>query len=56
MPKRSSKTGSELFVVDNGRDDWTVARYLREWCDISRQIDIATGHFEIGGLLELDGE
>lgn len=53
MPKRTSKSGSELFIVDNSDDDWKVARYLHDWCDISKSIDIATGYFEIGGLLSL---
>ena len=57
MPRRSShKIGSELFIVDNSDDAWKAARYLHEWCDYSRQFDIASGFFEIGALLELDGE
>lgn len=56
MPKRSSATGSELFIVDNSDEDWKVARYLRDWCQLSSSIDIATGYFEIGSLLALDGE
>ncbi len=57
MPTRvSPKTGSELFIVDNSEDDWKVVRYLRDWCDLSKSIDIATGFFEIGSLLSLDGE
>ena len=56
MPKRTSVTGSELFVVDNGDEDWKVARYLHDWCQISRAIDIATGYFEIGSLLALKDE
>jgi len=57
MPKRiSPKTGSELFIVDNSIDDWKVVRYLRDWCDLSNAFDIATGTFEIGSLLALDGE
>lgn len=51
-----SKSGSELFLVDNSDSDWKVLRYLREWCQISQGIDIATGYFEIGSLLALDGE
>jgi superfamily II DNA or RNA helicase len=50
------RTGSDLFIVDNSDQDWKVANYLREWCSISRQFDIATGYFEIGSLLSLDGE
>ena len=52
----SNKSGSELFLVDNSDSDWKVLRYLREWCQISKGIDIATGYFEIGSLLALDGE
>lgn len=57
MPKRfSSKAGSELFIVDNSDDDWKALRYLHDWCQISKKIDIATGYFEVGSLLALDGE
>ena len=56
MPKRESdKVGSELFIVDNSADDWKVLRYLHDWCQLSKSIDIATGYFEIGSLLSLDG-
>src|SRR4051812_47927486 len=53
MPKRTSTSGSELFIVDNSDTDWKVLRYLHDWCQIARQIDIATGYFEIGSLLAL---
>lgn len=53
MPNRTSKSGSELFIVDNSDVDWKVQRYLSDWCQISAQIDIATGYFEIGSLLTL---
>ncbi len=57
MPIRvNTKTGSELFIVDNSDDEWKVVRYLRDWYEISKSIDVATGHFEIGSLLELEGE
>ena len=56
MPKRTSKTGSELFIVDNSDEDWKVQRYLHDWCQLSKAIDIATGYFEIGGLLALKDE
>jgi HKD family nuclease len=56
MPKRTSKTGSELFIVDNSDDDWKVQRYLHDWCQLSKSIDVATGYFEIGGLLGLKDE
>lgn len=56
MPTRTSKTGSELFIVDNSDSDWKVRKYLHDWCQLSKQIDIATGYFEVGSLLSLDGE
>src|SRR5689334_19538561 len=56
MPKRTSKTGSELFIVDNSDEDWKVRQYLHEWCQLSKAIDIASGYFEIGALLALGGE
>lgn len=48
--------GSDLLIVDNEDKEWRVAEYLKEWCEIFSAIDIATGHFEIGGLLELKGK
>lgn len=57
MPKRQNQaTGSELFIVDNSEEDWKVLRYLHDWCQISKSIDVATGYFEIGSLLALDEE
>lgn len=57
MPRREShKVGSELFIVDNSADDWKALRYIKDWCGISKQIDIAAGFFEVGSLLALDGE
>ena len=35
----------DSFIVDNTSDDWKL-QYVREWCDPSEAIDIATGHFE----------
>ena len=48
-------TNKGLFVVDNSISGWTGIRYLREWTEVARSMDIATGYFEIGALLELDG-
>ena len=57
MPVRQShKVGSELFIVDNSEEEWRALRYLRDWCELSKAIDIATGFFEIGALLGLDSE
>ncbi|SFG84186.1 helicase-related protein [Oribacterium sp. WCC10] len=47
---------TDLYIVDNGNDEQTVKKYLREWCPISKQMDITTGYLEIGGLLSLDTE
>src|SRR4030042_636240 len=56
MPRRTIRSGSELFIVDNSDDDWKVQRYLHDWCGLSKAIDVATGYFEIGGLLGLRDE
>jgi superfamily II DNA or RNA helicase len=47
--------GRDLFIVDNSVDGWTGVRYLQEWTEIAKSFDIATGYFEIGSLLALDG-
>ncbi|MDR6171152.1 phospholipase D-like domain-containing protein [Curtobacterium sp. SORGH_AS_0776] len=46
----------DSFIVDNTNDDWKALQYVRAWCELSSSIDIATGHFEIGAFLALDGE
>ena len=48
--------GRELFIVDNSVSGWTGLRYLEEWSGIAKSFDIATGYFEIGALLTLDGK
>lgn len=48
--------GRELFIVDNSVTGWTGLRYLEEWASLARAFDIATGFFEIGALLALDGK
>lgn len=55
MSNKPTKSGNELFIVDNSDKDWKVLRYLYDWCQLSQAIDIATGTFEIGSLLSLDG-
>ena len=50
------KTGNDLFLVDNSDEEWKVLNYLAEWSEISHKFDIATGYFEIGALLALDGK
>lgn len=51
----SPKSGGELFIVDNSEEEWKGLRYLQEWTEIASSFDIATGFFEIGCLLALDG-
>ena len=48
--------GRDLFIVDNSVSGWTGLRYLKEWAGIAKAFDIATGYFEIGALLALDGK
>jgi len=49
------KAGGELFIVDNSDEAWKGLRYLQDWTEIASAFDIATGFFEIGALLALDG-
>lgn len=55
MTNKSGKSGADLFIVDNSDSDWKAKDYLREWTEIAHTFDIATGYFEIGSLLALDG-
>lgn len=48
--------GRDLFIVDNSVSGWSGLRYLEEWSSIAKSFDIATGFFEIGSLLALDGK
>ena len=52
----SEKRGGDLFIVDNSDSEWKVQRYLHDWADLSSALDIATGYFEIGSLLALEGQ
>jgi phosphatidylserine/phosphatidylglycerophosphate/cardiolipin synthase-like enzyme len=49
------KSGGELFIVDNSDESWKGLKYLQDWTEIASSFDIATGFFEIGSLLALDG-
>ncbi len=48
--------GGELFIVDNSDEAWKGLKYLQDWTEIASAFDIATGYFEIGALLALDGK
>jgi phosphatidylserine/phosphatidylglycerophosphate/cardiolipin synthase-like enzyme len=50
------RQGGDLFIVDNSDETWKAVRYLHDWADIAHTFDIATGYFEIGALLALDGQ
>jgi hypothetical protein len=52
----AASRGGELFIVDNSDSDWKGLRYLQDWTEIASGFDIATGFFEIGSLLALDGK
>ena len=52
----AEKKGGDLFIVDNSISGWTGNEYLKQWTDLAKAFDIATGYFEIGALLELDGQ
>lgn len=56
MTQNSQSRGGDLFIVDNSDTDWKVQRYLRDWTDIAHSFDIASGYFEVGALLALDGQ
>lgn len=56
VAEAGTRTGGDLFIVDNSDADWKVLQYLHEWTQISSAFDIATGFFEIGALLALDNE
>ena len=49
-------SGGELFIVDNSESDWKGLRYLEDWTEIASAFDIASGYFEMGALLALDGK
>ena len=50
-----NQAGGDLFIVDNSISGWTGLKYLEQWTEISTGFDIATGYFEVGALLVLDG-
>ncbi len=56
MSDSTKRKGGDLFIVDNSISGWTGLRYLQEWSELAKSFDIATGYFEIGSLLELDGK
>src|SRR5208337_1571180 len=56
MATDSAKSGGELFIVDNSDEAWKGLKYLQDWTEIASAFDIASGFFEIGALLALDGK
>ena len=51
----SPKSGGELFIVDNSDEAWKGLKYLQDWTEIASAFDIASGYFEIGARIALDG-
>lgn len=56
LTEKASPRGGELFIVDNSNENWKGLKYLQDWTEISSAFDIATGYFEIGSLLALEGQ
>src|SRR5581483_1537216 len=56
MTTEHKRQGGDLFIVDNSDSEWKAIDYLREWTQIAHTFDIATGYFEIGALLAMDGQ
>lgn len=56
LTEKASPRGGELFIVDNSDENWKGLKYLQDWTEISSAFDIATGYFEIGSLLALEGQ
>lgn len=50
-----SKPDPEIFIIDNSAPERKVLHCFKQWRLTSKAVDIATGFFEIGGLLALDG-
>lgn len=53
---RKTLPDEPLFVVDNAEGGRSGLQYLREWCEVARAFDIATGFFEVAALVALDGD
>ncbi len=51
-----SEDNAPLFIVDNSPGGRNGLQYLREWSELAKGVDIATGYFDIGPLLDLDGD
>lgn len=56
MAKDPAQSGGDLFIVDNSDATWKARKYLHDWTDLGSQFDIATGFFQIGAMLALDGQ
>ena len=50
-----NKPDPEIFIIDNSALERKVLHGLKQWLLDSKAVDIATGFFEIGGLLALEG-
>ena len=50
-----AKKGGDLFIEDISISEWIGLEYLRQWTEIAKAMDVATGFFENGSLLAFDG-
>ena len=53
---RNGLGGSRSYIVDNSGPETTTLGRIEEWASTVRAFDIATGYFDIGSLLDLDGK
>lgn len=49
-----NKPDPKIFIIDNSAPERKVLHCFQQWRLTSQAVDIATGFFEIGGLLALD--
>lgn len=45
-----------FFIIDSSQANGTCLGYLKSWAKFSNALDIATGYFDIGALLALNGQ
>ena len=55
MRKQAPGKEEQAFIIDNSQEEAKALNHLRAWLQNAQYLDIATGYFEIGALLALDG-
>jgi hypothetical protein len=56
QPLSVDATHDALFIIDNTSENGTCLGYLKACTKSSSALDVATGYFDIGALLALDGQ